>query len=50
MTFNELFQEVKKCNDNKEVNELLDKYLETLEELEIKEHDESFKRGNRVLY
>ena len=28
MTYEELFREMKKCKNNKEVNELLDKFLE----------------------
>lgn len=47
MTFNELFIEIKKCKDNKEVNELLDKYLETLEDMEISEEEDYFKLGNK---
>ena len=47
MTFNELFTEVKKCKTNKEVNELLDKYLESLEDMEISEEEDYFKRSNK---
>ena len=41
MSFEELFTEIKKCKTNKEVNEILDKYLETIEE------EEYFKLSNK---
>lgn len=37
ITYEELFREMKKCKNNKEVNELLDKFLEQEEIGEMQE-------------
>ena len=47
MSFEELFTEIKKCKTNKEVNEILDKYLETIEDMEISEEEEYFRLSNK---
>lgn len=47
MSFEELFREIKKCKSNEEVNKLLDKYLEILEDIQISEEEEYFKLGNK---